>query len=572
MDDDLSMNPKYQVVLKNFHRTPSGAQELRFGTQWFSDVEDVVDSPIVDLDYFSNRLIVVCENGEICTVTDGGVVALLWSGGIAELLPGAPTGWSAGLTQVDFVPFKDELIIHNGVDKPITISSSFVVTYLQDLATGSNVNTPIGKYGCVVADYHVVAGIPASPNELYISSKATSGVFPNDTAPNDSISVDVGAYVPDGGGAILGVAGFKTFLFVFFRNQTLVMELGIYNSDDEHVPDINDTLPHFGILNHRCHIHYDNDLVFADHDGANGARRNLFAGLLDSTHLSDLVQTEYQRTMGALTDAEKPQCFMVLDRFSNSIMVFEPNGRIFVRSASERLKYQSWSEYQGMSWTAGCSSFLGRIFFATGTKIFQLGNKVFSELYRADRLLDRDGSWTLSTAYSVDDLILDEDEELVYKCLVSHTSETSGTFAQDRTANPDNWELYEGEEIEFEMELPWQDAREPMRIKQMRFLSWMTKGNAKFSVKCYVDNLYKDVDGNVIYDPAITLDMIGNDAAGFGTDEDAFGGGRRSMDPRLLGSPLKFKNVKFVVMGSAKNKSLQLIGYSLLYSSGSFKR
>jgi len=108
------------------------------------------------------------------------------------------------------------------VDKPVSISVALATTYLQDLATGSNTNVPIGKYGCTVGNYHVVAGIPAAPTVAYIASKATAGTFPGDPAPNDAISFDVGAYAPAGATEIRGVAGFRQFLIVFFLTQAAI--------------------------------------------------------------------------------------------------------------------------------------------------------------------------------------------------------------------------------------------------------------------------------------------------------------------------------------------------------------
>jgi hypothetical protein len=87
-------------------------------------------------------------------------------------LPFAPHGWSNGLDTADFVPYKNELIIHNGIDKPITINRDLEVKYLQDLASGSNVNVPIGRYGCVVSNYHCVAGILPTTAPNWLNSTA----------------------------------------------------------------------------------------------------------------------------------------------------------------------------------------------------------------------------------------------------------------------------------------------------------------------------------------------------------------------------------------------------------------
>lgn len=51
------------------------------------------------------------------------------------------------------------------------------------------------------------------------------------------------------------------------------------------------------------------------------------------------------------------------------------------------------------------------------------------------------GVWQNSTAYAIDDVTVDPDLYSLWKCLVAHNSAASGTFAEDRTANPTYWQL-----------------------------------------------------------------------------------------------------------------------------------
>src|SRR5262245_30679292 len=205
------MDPRFLTNAKNVVRTPSGAGTVRYGSKWYVDVAGTGTGTILDMTYFNGRLICVMTTGQIVSVDHPTPTkTLIWSVAIANALPGNPAGWSTSLTQVSFVPFRDKLIIHNGTDKPIIISPTFVVTYLQDLASGSNINTPIGKYGCTVSNYHVVAGVSASSTQIYVSHTGTAGTFPGDAAPNDAISIDVGAYAPEGAISIRGVAGFRS--------------------------------------------------------------------------------------------------------------------------------------------------------------------------------------------------------------------------------------------------------------------------------------------------------------------------------------------------------------------------
>jgi len=575
VENDILMSPSDQVALNNMRRTASGGQKVRYGSNWFEDVSDTVTGTIVDMEYFANTIISVTTTGQICATDNDGVSIVIWNSAIAALLPGAPSGWSAGITNVDFVPFRNQLIVHNGIDKPITISASLVVTYLQDLGSGSNTNTPIGKYGCVVSNYHCIAGISGLPNTIYISAKGTAGTFFGDPAPNDSISIDVGAYAPEGAAEIRGIAGFRTFLIVFFLAQSLVVQLGIYNdaTTPEHVPEFPDSMPDFGILGHRCIKQVENDMLFAGLDGLASATRNLF-GNLDTLALSEKIEPFYRATIAVLTDTQiRLNCFLVYDSLAHDLILSIPSGPSFVYSFNDRLRYRSWSTFSGQGMTAACTSFLGRVFYSIGTRIFQYGNGAYlGENYAADRLNDRDGDWAPVTAYAVGDILRDVPNDSSWIAIGNNVS-GSVSFAQDRADQvlAPKWTEYEGEAIAFEMELPWLDSKDPTQTKILRFASVGSKGTGEFMLKIYVDNLFKDGDGVIQYNPAVTVNFIGNDAPGFGFDAGPYGGGRRSDDPRLWNVPVKFKTLKCIYAGSVR-KPLELISQKFVYARGSRQR
>lgn len=574
VENDISMDPRFCVTLKNFRRRPNGTQILRNGSKWFVDVKEVVLGEIVDQEYFANSIISVTNAGEVAATDNSGVVNEIWNDAIAALLLGAPSGWSGGLDSIDFVPFKDELIIHNGVDKPITINSDLEVTYLQDLATGSNVNVPVGKYGCVVSNYHCVAGIPTAPTQIYVSAIGTAGTFPNDPAPNDSISIDVGAYAPEGAPEIRGIAGFRNFLIVFFETQAVPIQLGTYDENDVHVPTFPDAIPALGLLGHRCIAQVEGDLLFAGLHGIGSVKRDLLSGLLDSKPLSDLVEPLYRRIVGNLTDTQRlKSCYMIYNKIDHCAVLYTSSENAFTYNANERLRYKSWNQEVLPQYRSACVSILGRVFYSDESRIFQEGNRVFSgENYTADRLLDRDDTWTTGNAYAVGDIAFDDDTEESYICIADHISGGT-TFEDDRTAQALDpmWELYEGEEIDFELETPWLDGRDPMQVKANRYISLATKGTASFTFRVWVDNLYKDHDGTVQYVPALSMDFIGNDALGFGYDAGPYGGGRRSNDPRLFGFPVKFKTVKSGIIGSTR-KPLEVSTMAFLYHRGKYQR
>jgi hypothetical protein len=573
VDDDFSMDPKYSVTLKNFRRTPAGGQQLRFGSNWFADLAGVVTGTLLDMCYFNGRLVAVMTTGQIASITPSGVTNAIWSSAIAAALPGAPSGWGSAFVAVNFVPFKDQLIIHNGVDKPITISNAFVVTYLQDLATGSNVNTPIGKYGCVAQNYHCVAGIVNQPTTIYISAVGTSGVFPGDPVPNDSISIDVGAYSPQGAVAVRGLAGFRSYLLIFFQGQTLLVLLGNYDANGTHKPQFPDTLPKFGLLGHRCVTQVEHDMIFSGLDGFSDAKRNLFSGNITSDHVSDRIEPFYRNVTGNLTDAQQQNnCFLIHDPLWHDTILFNPSGRAFVHTGSENLHYSSWSEYDFPTlWTCACTTFLGRVFYGAGTRIFQHGNPVFAgENFYADRMNDRDANWAPTTAYAVNKIIRDTVNNISYTCMQAHTSGTT-TMAADIAAHPTYWAVYNGIPISFEMELPWLAGKSPMKSKHLRFVSVGTVGTSEFTLEAYVDGMYKDDTGIVRFGPALSMPFIAGGTLGAGYNDGPMGGGRRADDVRLWGSPVKFKLLKLRVIGTG-SKPLQILSASFLYSRGKYKR
>jgi hypothetical protein len=121
------------------------------------------------------------------------------------------------------------------------------------------------------------------------------------------------------------------------------------------------------------------------------------------------------------------------------------------------------------------------------------------------------------------------------------------------------------------MELPWLDSKNPMTVKFLRFIAMATKGDAKFFISAYVDNLYKNHTGDVVFDPMLSMEFIGNEGPGFGFDAGPYGGGRRSGDPRLWKFPCKFKTLKIRVHG-AEAGDLEIVNMSFLFNRGKFRR
>src|SRR5258708_2674154 len=141
LDSDLNLNPKFSKVQKNTYRGQDGAMAVRWGTRLFSDLINVGAADIVNMEYFNNFLIAVDKNGYLWSIDGTGVIRNIWSPLVAASLPGAPAGW--GVTSfATFAASQGQLTVWNGSDKPLAINAVKLVTYLQDVATGSNVFVP----------------------------------------------------------------------------------------------------------------------------------------------------------------------------------------------------------------------------------------------------------------------------------------------------------------------------------------------------------------------------------------------------------------------------------------------
>jgi len=550
--------------MKNVHRDSDSTMAVRWGTKFRWDVSSVVSGDVVDFIYFRDKFVVVTSEGEVCTIDGSGTMTAIWNDTIAGALAGNPDGWGNTFTSVDFTEFKNELTIHNGVDKPIIVSKTHVATYLQDIPTGSNVFTPTGKYATTVGNYLVVAGIEASPDEIYISSAGTSGTWPGDDAPNDSLSINIASYSAETGGDLRGLSSFRNFLIVHFATTSLVVVLGEYD-DTTHKPRILDTLPDQGTISHRTICAADQDLIFADEQGVWKANRNAFGSALENKKLSNKIQTGYIADVPT-NGVNRLASFAVYNKIEGEILFFlkgEDQYNIYNMTFDEGFKKVGWSFFCDMNFVAGASSTRGRVFLASGSRIYQYGNSVFEdEDFTADLIGNYDDEWATATAYVVGDKVLHEDE--TYICLEDHTS---AIFDNDLTNQ--YWTLYQGEEIDFDWELPWTDTGKRAKKKRLSFIAIDTEGTATFTVEAFVDNIRYTAEEED--DPAISLEFVAGSSLGYGGGDQPYGGGRRAADERLWGFPCEFKLLKLRFKGST-TKRLKFSVITLLITMGTYKR
>jgi hypothetical protein len=522
-DDDLNMSPEFAPVLDNIDRSPRGAQQVRYGTKLFSTMTDT--SEIINCTYFNERVIVVQASGRVYQVNGAGTATEM----LLNTTGAKP--WPAGVTVVSFAVSNNALIIVNGRDKPLSISGNtsdplyMLLTLLVDEGTLSNVNTPIGKFVCVIAQYTIVAGIPNKPSTLSISARNTRGTFLNDPAPNDAIELDLGPRVTLGSSTITGLMTYNNKLIVAFEEGVLPINLGVYESA-VHKPTDDGFIEGYGCISHRSMVSIGDDGYFVGNSGVEAMRRATFSDRVRPDHISSQIDPLLTEMLSALSPAQIARyVHSVFDlarrRYIIFIPSFDENGLIeetvgFAYTALPKLRVLRWSRIRGWRWSASCRTALQNIIFAQANKLYTLDTTA------TDRAVDYFGD----TAY--------------------------------------NGGL--GVPITFDWELPWADFDNRMWRKKLAELRVDATGTGTFSFSIYTDQVRYDELGNDV--PLMTMEWVGGDPEGAGMPDGTdfgFGTGRIASDARIMDFPAEFGLLKMRVHGET-DKPLRFMGISVLYS------
>ena len=502
-------------------------------------------------------------------VDSSGNVTLAWDNTWAATLPGNPTGWSV----TEFCSgaiFNGELILCNGINKPLKVTSNLTISYLTDLATGSNANTPIcrfvrthGRYLCMAGDYEAV-------DVLYISASDTAGTWLNDPAPNDAVNVTLGSRVPQGSQSIKGLGRFRDKLVIAFEEATLTTELGTYVSAD-HVPNFDDALEESGCVSHRSLQTIGDSMISCDTVGVTALKRALFTTTTKPERQSELIDPEVQAALNGIKIIyeQEDHIFSVYDDQSYHYMLFIPNysahetfteARGFIHHKNEKLKIDAWSEFTGWRWRAACRSALKRVFFANDNQIYIYGNN--ADPIAADFVGDQE-MFSDNTTYRDD------------------SGNTPVADANDS-----------GVPIDWEWELPWADHGARFNVKDSRYISFDTVGDARFVAEMYVDGIYEDRtylgesflgDDTLFTDdlgfavtqlsPTLSMTFVGGSSPGYGANHfgEAYGDGRPTQDERLYAWTTPYKLYKLRFRGATVGE-LSFVSVTLGYSRGTIRR
>lgn len=530
-DTDLNMSPKFAKVLDNVERGTDGTLSIRPGTKYFATVGGS-SVAIVNVYYFNGYVIVVKTDGTFWKVDGSGAVTPM------TLVVGGGNPFTSGTQFVSFTIFNSDLIVANGKDKPILISGNpsnanyMKPDFLQDLASGSNVNTPVGAFVIAHGQYTCIAGISAQPSYLFISAKGTSGTWLSDPIPNDAIAMDLGPRVSLGSATITGMVAYRDKLLVAFERGVLPMNLGIYTTDATpvHVPTDDGFIEEYGCLSHRTLISLGDDTYYADNVGVNSATRLAFYNTLRALRVSQLVDPLITPMMTALSQAQITQfVFAIYDLRHFRYMLFIPSFASDGVTVTETigfsytniptLKVAAWARLRGWTWRCACRTALQNIVFGGGNKLY---------------------------TYDFDD------------------TDTNIDFNGDTDINSGK-----GVPVSFTWELPWADFQARTNTKTVRYIGLDTKGTGEFTCEMYVDNYYNNATT-----PMLSMTMVAGDAAGYGSQlygDSPYGGGRRSSDERLYAFNTKFKLMKLRFYGTT-NYKVKFVSISVNYLRGSIRR
>jgi hypothetical protein len=466
-DSALNLPSKFLIDARNILVTTQGVAHIRYGTHEVARIFDA-DEQLIACEFFNNAIIAVSRKGKVWRITRGGDVSLLWDEGIAQSRPGSPNGW--GTTEyAEFTQFAGELIIVNGIDKPLVVNAFNQVNYLQDLGTGSNVNVPRARHCTTFNDYLVLAGTQFEPDTLFIGAKGTAGTFFGDPPPNDATNFSCSQYVDIGAPVIRAVSSFRDRLLVFFDEQVLIVKLGEYQNNN-HVPEVEDRLQGIGALSGRCVVSLGDDVVVLSRLGVESMKRTIITGQFSPKRVSTNIDTTMQRAIRQLNNtAVAHNVFAVHNRIDGHVMFFLPKTNNVMPSTDNNVytlikdgvtPADRWGYLDNMPYRAACQSGAGEIFFVEGHTVWRYsntGNVLFP--YR-DKALPNEEAWSDGT-------------------LFGDGKGWRGTGLTGGTAIP------------FRLRTPWLDFGNPMQAKCSRYMMLECMAgpppNTQLTVRMYID-------------------------------------------------------------------------------------
>jgi hypothetical protein len=573
-DSELNLSSKYARVLDNLVVGLDGTLDIRQGTKLFSDLASAGSSyPIINMEFFYKYIISVTTRGEVYSTQGNGTSNAIWTQGIASSYTPPRSIWPSAINAV-FGQFDGELIIMDGVDKPLVVTNVLHCDYLADKGSGSNINVPIGSVCASFSNHFIIA----SGYMLNVSERNASGTWLGDIGAVFVNNFDMRPYVHYGDTEILGLYPFKGYLLVAFREVVLPIQLV---EDSTATPALNisvageSILNNYGAISPRVGQDIGDMEMLTDIAGVSSVSLSNFTRSLSPDRPSRFVDPLIQPALANLSlDTMRDDVFSLYDRKSSAYALFIPDGSMTTRSQSigyvyryvQTLKIAAWSRWVGSNWHSGCRSSEGNIFLArpTDAKIFIKGDPKINPVY-AD-YVDEQETFSDSTVFT------------------DHTG--FYPISDDKH--------YNGLPINFVWELPWADLRHRGITKTLRYVILDTEGDQEFLMQVFVDDKYilasvgeEFSDSTFFTDgtgwlpdsapnftPALQLNWIGKDAYGYGLQRygnSPYGGGNNTKLRTLSLAPTKFTTMKLRFSGATKGP-LKFVAITLLYQMGTIRR
>ena len=545
-DSPLMMNSRYLIEARNLYPDTNGRLRLRYGTSYFSDTTGLTDGVIVNMEYYNASIIAATSDGKLMKVLADGTASLIWSAAIAAAKTPAVDPWSSGITFVSFTQFGGNLIVCNGIDKPLIVDTAFDVNYLVDLGTGSNANVPRAKFCVTHNNYLVLAGtpfiagspdIPADFTTLFIGMRGTAGTFEGDPGPdNDGVNFITNTYIQRGNPDITGLGSFRDKLIVTFAESLLSIQLGEYNTDGDHTPTVEDVIENHGAISHRTIVSLGDDILFMDNAGVASVQRALITATLSPVRESTLVGRDMQAALARFTPAQLDEfVFAVHDRIQQHIFFFIPKSTdvdgdetvdndVYTYCFDRSQRFRAWTYFDQMAYRCGCRSAEGRVFLAQGKVIYYYHNQ-YEPLYN-DYAQEGEQPWD------------------------------TGQWWDDGTGWIEAGNGV-GLSIPFAFSLPWTDLGSPTQLKLSKYMSIVAEGAGTFELDMFIDSL-----------PNAELSMEVFQGLYPEAGNDVY---RPLNNQALYAWPAKFDRMRMRVSGATDNY-LAFVSIQMMYLTGSLRR
>lgn len=574
VDSELNLSSKYARVQDNMYRGLDGSIQVRQGSKLLADVAAISDWPLINGTYFFGYIISVNVAGEVFATDSSGSTSRVWDSTIANARRFGLRTWST-TAFVSFEQFSGLLIISNGIDKPLQVTTSIVVDYLADPSTGSNLNTPIGAIMRKFNEQLVIA----SGALLNVSDYRTCQAWFGDAGATFAAVFDMSTSVTSGPTDIIGLSSFRNYLLVHFAECTVPVQFtrdttnNVLNISD--ASDFGGVLAEYGAVSSRTVQNLGDESLACDIVGVQSISLQTYTNILSPDRPSRLVDPLIKAALADLdTTTLNNSVFAQWDRLASMYMLYVPDTirenqretRGFGFRYIDNLNINAWNTFSGQNWAWSARSSEGLIFFgrANDTAIFVKGDDQKLPLY-ADFIGDQE---TFSDG-------------------TTFTDQTGFTPVSDVDTS--------GVPIKFQWDLPWSDMKKRSIQKTIRYLLFDTQGSAQFTIKLFIDNKYidKSDEGELFTDdtdftdgtgfirdslspaltPGLQADFVGGDYGGYGTESygDIYGGGRNTSFARMIQFATKFNIFKLRFEGETM-RPLSIIGISPIYMDGSIRR